>query len=306
MNKNRIAGNAMLIMTSIIWGTALVAQRTGMDYVGPFTFMAGRYFLAFLSLAPVAAAVKLRKKRSGCPESYVQKNNKKNTIVSGIVTGFFLFLGSSFQQTGILYTTAGKAGFISSLYIIIIPVFGILIGKKIRGITWLGIISAVAGLYLLTIKEGFTIGYGDLFVLIGSFAWAGHILSIDYFSKKVEPVYMSFLQFAVCSVLSAAAMVIAETPVLSAVKAGLFPIFYAGVFSAGIGFTLQMIAQKNTEPVIASLILSLESVFGVIAGYYFLNEILNVKEIIGCIILFAAIIIAQLPPKENPGAVIRL
>ncbi|WP_024467761.1 DMT family transporter [Treponema pedis] len=302
MNKNKAAGNAMLILTSFIWGTAFVAQRTGMDYVQPFTFMTGRYVLAFVSLGVVAAVIKLTEKKEKIlaeNEKPLCKIKRRNTVLSGLVTGFFLFLGSTFQQTGILYTTVGKAGFITSLYIVIVPLFGVFTGKKIRKLVWIGVVFEIIGLYLLTIKEGFSIGYGDLIIFASSFVWAGHVLSIDYFSKKVDPVYMSFLQFAFCSILSAAAMFIADTPVWSNITAGWFPIFYAGVFSAGIGYTLQMIAQKNTDPTIASLILSLEAVFGAIAGYYFLGEILSIKELLGCAVLFTAVIIAQFPEKSK-------
>lgn len=299
MNKKRITGNLMLILTSFIWGTAFVAQRTGMDYVGPFTFMTARYILACISLGIIAAAIKVLKKEKNAPEPEM-RIKRKDTILSGIVTGFLLFLGSTLQQNGILYTSVGKAGFITSLYIVLIPLFGIFTRKKINFIVWSGVALAVAGLYLLTIKEGFSIVYGDLIIFASSFVWAGHILAIDYFSKKVEPVYMSFLQFAVCTFLSAAAMLTAEHPVMKNILAGWLPIFYAGVISAGVGYTLQMIAQKNTDPTIASLILSLEAVFGALAGYYFLHEILSSKEILGCILLFAAIIIAQLPsPKQK-------
>ncbi len=300
MNKKRIIGNIILILTSFIWGMAFAAQRTGMDYMGPFTFMTARYILAFISLGIIAAVIKVSKKEKNVTEAEVIIK-RKDTILSGIVTGILLFLGSAFQQNGILYTSVGKAGFITSLYIVLIPLFGIFTRKKIRFIIWVGVVLAIAGLYLLTIKEGFTIVYGDLIVFAGSFVWAGHILAIDYFSKKVEPVYMSFLQFAVCSLLSAAAMFIAETPIMGNIITGWRSIFYAGVISAGVGYTLQMIAQKNTDPTIASLILSLEAVFGALAGYYFLNEILNLKEILGCTLLLAAIIIAQLPYPKQKG-----
>lgn len=302
MNKKNMIGNVMLLITSVIWGAAFAAQRLGMNYTGPFTFMAARYFLAFLSLGILSFIIRLYENK------YSEKINTKTSgalkdyIISGIVTGVFLFLGSSFQQVGILYTSVGKAGFITSLYIIIIPLFEIFTGKKISKLTFAGIIFAIIGLYLLTIKGSFSISYGDLIVLISSFIWAGHILSIGYFTNKVNPVYMAFLQFAVCFLLSCAAMFTFELNslknIFNSCMQGWFPIVYAGVFSAGAGYTLQMIAQRYTNPTIASLILSMEAVFGTIAGYYFLNEILTFKELLGCIILFAAIIIAQLPEKE--------
>lgn len=303
MNKKNILGNIMLLITSVIWGAAFAAQRLGMNYMGPFTFMAARYFLAFLSLGILSFVVRLYRSK------YAEKiDNKisgcfKDYLISGIVTGCFLFLGSSFQQVGILYTSVGKAGFITSLYIIIIPIFEIFTGGKISKLTFMGIIFAVIGLYLLTVKESFSIEFGDFIVLISSFIWAGHILSIGYFTNKVNPVYMSFFQFAVCFLLSLSAMFVFEYDnfknIFKAFMQGLFPIIYAGVFSAGVGYTFQMIAQRYTNPTIASLILSMEAVFGTISGYYFLNEILTVKELLGCAILFAAIIIAQLPDIKS-------
>lgn len=300
MNKNKILGNVLLILTAFIWGTAFAAQRAGMDYVGPFTFMAARYFLALISLGLISIIYKLQNNKKDVNEKTDHTSSKnKKLILGGIVMGSFLFLGSAFQQVGIQYTSVGKAGFITSLYIVLIPLFGIFTHKKIRLVIWFGVLLAVVGLYLLTIKENLSIGYGDLIVLLGSFVWAGHILSIDYFSKKVDPVYISFFQFSFCFLLSVIAMFIVEKPDFQNIIKGWFPIFYAGVISAGIGFTLQIIGQKNTEPTIASLIMSLESVFGALAGYYLLNEVLTVKELIGCVLLFGAIIIAQLPEKKR-------
>lgn len=300
MKKGRVLGNAMLILTAVIWGTAFVAQRVGMDYVGPLTFMATRYFLAMICLGIISFVIRSQKKKKIAePKKTEEQKEYKLTILSGIVVGCFLFLGSVFQQIGLLYTTVGKASFITSLYIVLIPLIGIFLGRKISKITWFGVVLAIIGLYLLTIKEGFSISQGDLIVLMGSFVWSGHILSVDYFSKRVEPVYMSFLQFSVCFLLSVIAMFVFEKPVWKDIMTAWFSIFYAGVFSAGVGYTLQMIAQKNTDPTIASLILSLEAVFGVLAGYYFLNEVLTLKELAGCVILFAAIIVAQLPSNEE-------
>lgn len=295
MKKGSLFGSLMLILTSAIWGTAFVAQRVGMDHVGPFTFMATRYLLAAISLGIVSFAVFHARGRN----RFSRKYDMKTTLMSGLATGTILFTASSLQQIGLIYSTAGKAAFITTLYIVIVPFFGIFLGKKIGTLIWLGVLLAMGGLYLLTVKQGLNMEYGDLIVLIGSFLWAGHILVIDHYSNRVEAVYMSFLQFVAAFVLSGIAMFLFETPTWSGIMEAKISIFYAGVFSAGVGYTLQMIAQKNTDPTIASLIMSLEAVFGALAGYFLLNEVLSAKELSGCVLLFIAIIIAQLPSKSN-------
>lgn len=299
MKKGSLTGNIMLILTAAIWGIAFVAQRAGMDHVGPFTFMATRYALAALSLGIISFLVF---------RSQEQKNSKtdydlKTTLKSGLVTGIILFTASSLQQIGLIYSTAGKAAFITTLYIVIVPFFGIFLGKKIGASTWVGVILSICGLYLLTVKQGLSMEYGDLIVLAGSFLWAGHILVIDHYSNRVEPVYMSFLQFVVAFLLSVIVMFLFETPTWDTVMEAKIPIFYAGVLSAGVGYTLQMIAQKSTDPTVASLIMSLEAVFGAVGGYFLLHEILSFKELLGCIVMFVAIIIAQIPAKKEESLI---
>lgn len=297
--KGRLMGDIMLMTTAFIWGTAFVAQRAGMEHIGPLTFMATRYMLAVISIGIVAYLYFCMNKKKYAMSLSRPKHDKTTTIVSGLVTGSILFVASSMQQTGLVYSSAGKVGFITALYIIIVPILGIFFKKRVGPLTWLGVVLATVGLYLLTMKEGLSMEYGDFIVLMASFIWAVHILVIDYYSNKVEPLYMSFLQFFVAMILSSIAMFLWEKPEWSGIWDARVSIFYAGVFSAGVGYTLQMIAQKNTDPTIASLILSLEAVFGALGGYFLLNEVLSTKELIGCVVMFIAILIAQIPDKKT-------
>lgn len=288
MNK-KILGNLLLLITSIIWGSAFVAQITGMDVLGPFTFSATRSLIATIFLGFLVMFLK------------DEMNTKTSDLIKGgLACGVFIFIASSLQQFGLLFTTAGKASFITTLYILIVPILALLIMKnKISLATWIAIILGAIGLYLLAIPTGasFSINKGDFVVFIGAFFWAAHILVIDYFTKKVNPVKLSFMQFAVMTVLSAIVAMLfeRETATISNIMLSWKSIAYAGFFSSGIAYTLQMVGQKYTNPVLASLILSLESVFGALSGYLFLNEILSTKEFLGCVIVFVAIIIAQVP-----------
>lgn len=288
MNK-KILGNLLLLITAIIWGSAFVAQITGMDVLGPFTFSAARSLIATVFLGFLVLFLK------------DEMNTKTNDLIKGgLACGIFIFIASSLQQFGLLFTTAGKASFITTLYILIVPLLALLIMKnKISFTTWIAIILGAIGLYLLAIPSGasFSVNKGDFVVFIGAFFWAAHILIIDHFTKKVSPVKLSFMQFAVMTVLSAIVALLfeKETATFSNIMLSWKSIAYAGFFSSGIAYTLQMVGQKYTNPVLASLILSLESVFGALSGYLFLNEILSTKEFMGCVIVFVAIIIAQIP-----------
>lgn len=288
MNK-KILGNVLLLITAIIWGSAFVAQITGMNVLGPFTFNATRSLIATIFLGFLVMFLK------------DEMNTKTNDLIKGgLACGVFIFIASSLQQFGLLFTTAGKASFITTLYILIVPILALLIMKnKISLATWIAIILGAIGLYLLAIPSGasFSINKGDFVVFIGAFFWAAHILVIDYYTKKVNPVKLSFMQFVVMAVLSAIIAILfeEETATISNIMLSWKSIAYAGFFSAGIAYTLQMVGQKYTNPVLASLILSLESVFGALSGYLFLNEILSTKEFLGCVIVFVAIIIAQVP-----------
>ena len=259
-----------------------------MDLIGPFTFSASRCFLSTLF---VLALIFLQKEKDD--------TKMKDLLFGGIACGLFLFLGSSCQQVGLQYTTAGKTSFITSLYIVLVPLLGIFFKKKVNLFTWMAVFLGTIGLYLLAMSgltEGANINKGDFFVFLGSFFWAGHILVIDYFTKKVNPIKLSCLQFAVTTCLAAFVALSIETPTLPNIFASWKSIAYAGILSGGIAYTLQIVGQKHTtNTTLASLILSLESVFGAIAGFIVLHERLKPSEILGCIIMFIAILVAQIP-----------
>ena len=286
----------MLILTAFIWGTAFVAQSVGMDYLGPFTFNGVRSLIGGVALIP---CIWILQKLNDKSDPVTEERNRKDLLIGGISCGVLLFAASSLQQVGIQYTTAGKAGFITAFYIVFVPVLGIFLGKKTGWKVWTAVILALAGLYFLCITEKFTIGKGDIFLFACALVFSLHILVIDYFSPKVEGVKMSCIQFMVCGIISLPFMFLLEIPKMGAIVDAAWPLLYAGVLSCGVAYTLQIIGQKNVNPAIASLILSLESCFSVLAGWVILGEKLSVRESIGCILMFAAIILAQLPDKKD-------
>jgi len=289
MNKKSYFGDLMLFLAAFIWGTAFVAQIAGMDRIGPFTFNMARSIVAVISLGAYLIFTKAKLPKD---MSFLLKG--------GLVCGFFIFVGTSFQQIGLQYTTAGKTGFITSFYILILPFLTMIFLKhKIDVLTWISIIIGFIGLYLLAIPNlsDFSMNKGDFIVFLGSFCWAGHILVIDYYSKKVNPVELSFLQFIVLSILSGICAFIFEneTATLGNIFASWKPVAYAGFLSSGVAYTLQMVGQKYTKPVVASLILSLEAVFAALAGYLILDEVMTSREFLGSFIVFLAMIFSQIP-----------
>ena len=293
MKNKRFYGNLMLILTALIWGSSFVAQSVGMDYIGPFTFNAIRCIIGGIVLIPIIFIIDKVKKESQT------KDNNKQLILGGILCGIALFTGSTFQQFGISFTSVGKAGFITALYIVLVPLLGIVFKKKVSLKIWLSVLISMIGLYLLCITENFSIGKGDLLVLFCAFFFAIHILLIDYFSPKVNGVKMSCIQFFVAGIISVLPMAFFENPTINSILSAWAPILYAGVLFCGVAYTLQIVAQKNTDPTVASLLLSLESVFAVISGWLVLGESLSLKELIGCVLVFIAVILAQLPNKNK-------
>lgn len=286
--------NALLLaFTAFIWGTAFVAQSVGMEYIGPFTFNGVRSIIGAFTLLPCI----LFQKKS-CRKIIEEGSSRKDLVVGGLLCGALLFVASSFQQIGIKYTSAGKAGFITSCYIVIVPLIGIFMKKTSGWKIWAAVVLALAGLYCLCITDGFTVGKGDIFIFLCAMAFSAHILVIDYFSPRVNGVVLSCIQFFVCGVASLPCMFVFETPDMVAIISAWMPILYAGVLSCGVAYTLQIIGQRNVNPTIASLILSLESCFSVLAGWVILHEKLSIKESLGCVLMFVAIILAQLPDKK--------
>ncbi len=290
--------NCLLVLTAFIWGCAFVAQSSAMDFIGPFTYNTCRNFLAFLALLFLVFVFNRKKEKA-------EKNAETNkiTIIGGICCGLALGVAGAFQQVGVSMTSAGKAGFITALYIVMVPIFGVFIGKKIPKVIWLCVVLAILGFYLLCVNENFSISAGDLYVLACAVGFAVHILIIDHFTeKKADGIKMSCIQFLVAMVVSLILMLLFEKPSMGAIWDAKATILYAGIMSSGVGFTLQIVAQKDTDPTTATLLMSLESVFAALAGWLFLQERMSVKEFAGCLIVFAAVIIAQIPLEKKKKA----
>ena len=306
-----LKNSLILLLTATIWGIAFVAQSEGGDAVGAFTFNSTRSLIGSLVLIPVIFLLNKITPKDNKSESGISSGNSssgnifsrnRTLILGGISCGICFFLASNFQQLGIMYTSVGKAGFITACYIVIVPILGLFMKKKCSPFIWAAVAMALVGLYLLCITDGFSIGKGDILVLICAFLFSLHILIIDYFSPKVDGVKMSCIQFFVCGVLSAIPALIFEHPQLSAFHGAWGAILYAGVMSCGVAYTLQIVGQKNMDPTVASLILSLESCISVLAGWIILGQKLSMREIIGCVVMFAAIVLAQLPDKSADRA----
>lgn len=296
MNKKQFRSSLLLLLTAVIWGVAFVAQSAGMEHVGPFTFNATRSIIGGLVLLPVIFV--MDRKKSG-EEKAAEKANGRILLLGGICCGVALAVASAFQQIGIQYTTVGKAGFITAMYIVIVPLLGMFFKKKVRLLVWIAVAIAVAGMYLLCMNESFSVGAGDLLVMICALCFAVHILVIDHFSPKVDGIIMSCIQFFVAGLVSAVPALLFEQPSFPQILAAWMPILYAGAMSSGVGYTLQVVAQKNVNPTLASLIMSLESVVSVLAGWLLLNQQLSSKELLGCALVFCAIVLAQLPEKKS-------
>lgn len=291
--KQQIKSSLILLLTATIWGVAFVAQSVGMEYIGPFTFNAIRCVLGGLVLIPVILVLK-KKKETGAENQ--EKEDKKTLWAGGIACGVILCIASNLQQFGIMEASVGKSGFFTALYIVMIPVIGIFIGKRPGIKLWFCVALAVVGMYLLCMKDGsFTIERADIMLLLCALVFSFHILVVDYFSPKVDGVKMSCIQFFVCGVLSAVGVLFTETPDISNIQAAWLPLLYTGLLSCGVGYTLQIVGQKGINPVIASLIMSLESVISALAGWVILGQVLSPKEILGCVLMFVAIIITQIP-----------
>jgi len=302
--KKQTKGNIMLLIATLIWGSAVVAQSSGMAYVGPFTYCMSRHLIGFLALIPVT--VFFRKKFF--PEMRFSageiKRINRDSIISGVVCGVVFGLASSTQQIGISMTSAGKAGFITALYIVMVPVLGIFLKRKIPGIVWLCVPISLTGFYFLCMDSALSVSTGDLFCLLGAFCFSLHILTIDRFAARlIDGVMMSCVQFLTAGVLSAVMAFIFEDPSWKSIRAAGGPILYAGLLSNGVAFTLQVVAQRYAELTSATLLMSMESVFAALSGWLFLKEIMSIRELFGCLLVFCAVILIQIPIiyKEKTG-----
>lgn len=289
-----IRANLLLLLTATIWGLAFVAQVIGMDFVGPLTFNAARFLIGATVLLPLIFIFdRQSKKIAQLPFFHPQ------ILRNGGIAGVLLFGGAAFQQVGLQSTTAGKAGFITGLYVVIVPLMGIFMGQRTNLFVWAGALLAAIGMYLLSVTSDFTIGRGDLLILIGAFVWAAHVQWIGRIPLTNDPLKISVLQFYVCGILSLLVAIPTEPITLSGLSGGLLPILYAGLLSTGVGYTLQVIAQQEAHPAAAAIILSLEAVFAVLGGYLFLSELLSLRDLLGCVLMLAGMLLAQFAPQET-------
>ena len=334
MNKKLIS-NLLLLLTAVIWGVAFVAQSKGTDHLGPWSFVFFRYLVSSVVMIPVSWAVHRKIVSSSNAGGILTDNSfetkltdgsagqrpagkgtagratcdagrrsaiKKTYITGGVSCGLFLGIASLAQQAGIQYTTAGKAGFITALYVVLVPVYGLFFHKKPEKKIWLCVALGLVGLYLISVNDGFHIESGDALVMLCAAVFACQIMCVDHFSPKVTNIaFLANIQFVTVAIISFAGMVIWERPAMENVMAAAIPILYAGVLSGAAGYTLQMVAQKNTDPAVASLLMSLESVFSALAGWAILGQILTFKELLGCAAVMAAVVLAQIPSRRKSG-----
>ena len=291
MNIFTVKSNALLFLVAMIWGFAFVAQRIGMDYVGPFTFNAVRFALGGLSLVPLLLITRGKPSK---PASLMPQASARTLFWGGVLTGGILFAGASLQQVGLLYTTAGKAGFITGLYVVIVPILGLFWRQKTDAGTWIGVSLAATGLYLLSVTEAFTISFGDFLQLVGALFWASHVLVIGWLSPRINAIRLAFWQFMICSILSLITAIFVETISLDGIVQAAIPILYGGVGSVGIAYTLQVVAQQDAKPAHAAIIMSLETVFAAIGGWLLLDELLSTRSLVGCGFMLAGMLISQL------------
>ncbi|MCF6266828.1 MAG: DMT family transporter [Desulfuromusa sp.] len=291
MKNGTIKADGLLLLTATIWGFAFVAQRVGMDYVGPFTFNAIRFALGSLSLLPL---ILLLQKRQSSTVYHQRSDTHKSVLFGGILAGGALFAGASLQQAGLVYTTAGKAGFITGLYVVIVPLLGLFWRQRPRIGTWLGAILAAIGLYFLSITKEFNISFGDLLVLIGAFFWAGHVLLIGWLAPRTDSLKLAATQFAICSLLSFLTALAIETMSIASIWQAAVPILYGGIGSVGIAYTLQVIAQRDAHPAHSAIILSLEGLFAAIGGWVLLGEVLSLRALFGCAMMLAGMVLSEL------------
>lgn len=297
--KIQMKQSLLLLLAAVIWGVAFVAQSVGMDHVGPFTFNALRSLLGGVFLIP---CIFLLGKLNGEKQVDLlprEKTERKQLLTGGVLCGCILCAATNLQQIGILYTTVGKAGFITACYIVLVPIFGMFLGKKTGMGIWISVGLAVVGLYLLCLNDSLVFGKGDLYVLGCAVLFAWHILTIDHFTELVDGVRMSCIQFLVSGSISSIFMFLFEKPSLEGILQAGIPILYAGILSSGVAYTLQIVGQKGMNPTVASLILSLESCISVLAGWLLLKQALSLRELLGCAVMFGAILMAQIPSGKK-------
>lgn len=291
VNTQTVKADLLLLVTATIWGFAFVAQRVGMQHVGPFTYNGIRFALGSLSLLPFLL---MTSRRKPARNQTVQQADLKTMLWGGALAGLVLFGGASLQQVGLVYTTAGKAGFITGLYVVIVPLLGLFWRQRVEWGTWLGAVLAAVGLYFLSITRTLSISPGDLLVLIGAFFWAVHVLLLGWLSPRMEALKLAFLQYTACSLLSLLTAALTETITVQGIIAAAMPILYGGVVSVGVAYTLQVVAQRHAHPAHAAILLSMETVFAALGGWLILGETLSARAFLGCSLMLAGMLCSQL------------
>ena len=303
MKHNQVRQVVFPILAAFIWGTAFVAQDLCADSIGTFAFNATRYFIAVLALLVVIAISDKAKKNKPALSAEEKKAASKQLWLGGLCCGVALAIASNFQQAGLVAgTDAGKAGFITALYVVLVPVFGLFFKRKVSLPVWIAVVCSVVALYLLCIKGDFSLAAGDLLILVCAVCFAVHILVIDHFTAYCDGVKLSCLQFLFAGIISAVCMFLFEDVDFAAIWSCILPLLYVGIFSCGVGYTLQILAQKDSNPTVVTILLSLESVFAVIAGAIILHQQMTAREYIGCVVMFAAVILAQIQFPEKKKA----
>ena len=303
MKHNQVRQVVFPILAAFIWGTAFVAQDLCADSIGTFAFNATRYFIAVLALLVVIAVSDKAKKNRPTPTAEEKKAANKQLWLGGLCCGVALAIASNFQQAGLVAgTDAGKAGFITALYVVLVPVFGLFFKRRVSLPVWIAVVCSVVALYLLCIKGDFSLAAGDLLILVCAVCFAVHILGIDHFTAYCDGVKLSCLQFLFAGIISAVCMFLFETVDFAAIWSCILPLLYVGIFSCGVGYTLQILAQKDSNPTVVTILLSLESVFAVIAGAIVLHQQMTAREYIGCVVMFVAVILAQIQFPEKKKA----
>ncbi len=290
-DSRTLRADGLLLLTAVIWGFAFVAQRVGMEHVGPFGFNGVRFALGCLVLLPSLFRNGFAAEAAPSPHPGLVS---LPVLGGGLLAGLILFCGASFQQVALVYTTAGKAGFITGLYVILVPVIGLALGHRTHAGTWIGTVLATVGLYLLSVTEQFTFAPGDLLVLVGACFWAGHVLLIGWLSPRQDPLKLAFVQYAACAVISLLISAGIEPNTVDGYLSAAIPILYGGVLSVGVAYTLQVVAQKEAKPAHAAILLSLEAVFAALGGWIILGETLTPRGLLGCALMFAGMLASQL------------
>ena len=297
MRNASFRADILCLVTALIWGLAFVAQRVGMDSMGPLAFNGVRFALGAAVLAPLA----VRSLRYPPPAPFLAGGEPGFPWLSGLVAGTVLFSGATLQQIGLTYTTAGKAGFITGLYVVLVPMLGLFFGQRPARGDMIGAVAAAVGLYFLSVTASFTLAPGDGLELVGAFFWAGHVLVIGWLSPRTRALPLAVAQYAVCSILSLIGAVLFEDISLAGMRGALWPLLYGGLMSVGLAYTLQVVAQRDAKPTHAAILLSFESVFAALGGVVILSESLGARGILGCCLMFSGVLVSQLWPKKRPA-----